>query len=796
MARKHILEEFWNCRAQRPLRRNSAPARNIVGRRRCFALLLVLLAWTAGCGGTVSGSGGGGGGGGGGGEPQNVVVKITPASATAVLGASVNFQASVTGAANTSVSWSVNGVAGGGAQSGTISAAGQYSAPSAMLAVASVTVTATSAEDASASDSATVTITSDVVVGISPLAAGLPLGGTLGFTASITSSGKPSTAVNWSVNGVNGGDATNGTIVSNGADSAVYAAPATLPSAPTVSVTATSVADPSKSASASVGIGCTGTNGVAPASASVPLGQTQIFAASLCVGPGTAVVWDVNGVVGGSAALGTVTNTGAATTIYTAPADLPSPSVVTIGAMAAGISASAAVTVVSNVTISVTPSSGNIVVQQRASFTALVSNTSDTSVVWAVNGVVNGNTVLGQVCVTNSNPCVPPAGTATTAIDFLAPATVPSANPVAFTATSNADPSKSANAQIKIVGTGGGTSNVTITPATAFLPPSGSSSPSQLQFTASVTGTSNTDVIWSVAGGVSGTGCSGTACGTIDANGVYSAPDAAPSPNAISVIATSLADLSQFATATVAITSGPAIEQILPSSVMAGVAADFTLAVNGAGFVAGRGDGASVILVNGEALTTICNSSSNCTATLPAQDAGNPGALTIQVQTPGNPAILSNPVFFVIVPFTLTRTVISLNSSQPEIDGNDIVVFEPTTAGLGPSQINVDFAGPITAGATCNFDSSPITLLRPSSGTATFSICIHGNTLDSSFFYQFTGPPAPDISIVSSELDGLFPNTIELDLTISSATLPGVRSLFITTPNNDQAVATGLVEVQ
>ena len=795
MIPKNISWELGDCREQRPLTRCSIFARDIAGARMCLALLLVLLAWTGGCGGTVS-SGNSGGNGGGGAPPPDVVVKVTPASATAVLGAAVNFQASVTGATNTSVSWSVNGVAGGSGQSGTISATGQYIAPATMPAAANVTVTATSAADASASDSASVTITSDIVVGVSPLAAGLPLGGTQGFTASVSSSGKPSTAVNWSVNGVNGGDATNGTIVSNGADSAMYTAPTALPSPPTVSVTATSVADPSKSASASVGIGCTGANGVSPATANVPLGQTQNFAASLCAAPGTAVVWDVNGVVGGSAALGTVTNTGAATTTYTGPADIPSPSVVTIDAVAAGISATAAVTIVSNVTISVTPGSGNIVVLQRASFTALVSNASDTSVVWTVNGVVNGNTVLGQVCVTNSNPCVPPAGAATPTIDFLAPATVPSSNPVALTATSNADPSKSANAQVKIVGTGGGSSNVSISPANAFIPPSGSSAPSQLQFTAAVTGTSNTNVIWSVAGGVSGTGCSGTACGSIDANGVYTAPNAAPSPNAISVIATSLADLSQFGTASVAITSGPAIEQILPSSVMAGVAADFTLAVNGEGFVAGHGGGASVILVNGAALGTVCNSASHCTATLPAQDAGNPGSLTIQVETPGNPVILSNPVFFVIVPFTLSQSVISLNASQPEMDGNDIVVFEPTTAGLGPSQINVDFAGPITAGPTCNFDSSPITLVRPPSGSATFSICIHGNTLDSGYFYQFTGPPAPDISIVSSELDGLFPNTIELDLTISSTTLPGVRSLSITTPNNDQAVATGLVEVQ
>src|ERR1700690_1662802 len=778
MLRKYITEQISDGRLRRRRAGIGASVVDAIWNLLGIVMLVAVVVAAGGGGGTVSsgggGNGGGGGGGGGtGGGQQNVVVTITPASASALLGESVNFQASVTGATNTAVTWSVNGVAGGDAQAGTISATGQYTAPSTMPSGTTITVTATSAADATASDSASITITSDIVVGISPAAAGISLGANQVFTATVKSSGKPATTVSWSVNNVSGGDATIGTIVSNGADSAMYTAPLTLPSPPTVNVLATSVADPSKSASASVGIGCTSANGVAPVSASVTLGQVQNFAASLCVAPGTAVVWDVNGVVGGSAALGTVTNTGAATTTYTAPLDLPSPSLVTIDAVGGGISAAATVTIASDVTISVMPGSGNIVVQQRASFAALVSNATDTSVVWTVNGVVNGNTVLGQVCVTNSNPCVPPAGAGTGTIDFLAPAAVPSANPVALTATANADPSKSANASIKIVAAGGGSSNVSISPGSAFLPPSGSSALSQLQFTATVTGTSNTNVIWSVAGSVSGAGCGGTACGTIDANGVYTAPDAAPSPNAISVIATSLADLSEFATATVAITSGPAIEQILPSSVMAGVAADFTLAVNGEGFVAGRGDGASVILVNGVALTTICNSAAHCTAMLPAQATGNPGALTIQIQTPGNPVTLSNPVFFVIVPFTLTETVISLSGSQTESDGNDIVVFEPTTAGSGPSQINVDFAGPITAGPTCNFDSSPITLVRPASGTDTVSICIHGNTLESGYFYQFSGPETPDISIAPSELAGLFPNTIDLDLTISSATLPG-----------------------
>ncbi len=58
------------------------------------------------------------------------------------------------------------------------------------------------------------------------------------------------------------------------------------------------------------------------------------------------------------------------------------------------------------------------------------------------------------------------------------------------------------------------------------------------QFNASVTGTSNTAVAWSV----SGAGCSGAACGTIDSSGLYTAPAVAPSPATVTITATSVAD--------------------------------------------------------------------------------------------------------------------------------------------------------------------------------------------------------------------------------------------------------------
>jgi hypothetical protein len=50
--------------------------------------------------------------------------------------------------------------------------------------------------------------------------------------------------------------------------------------------------------------------------------------------------------------------------------------------------------------------------------------------------------------------------------------------------------------------------------------------------------------------------------------------------------------------------------------------------------------------------------------------------------------------------------------------------------------------------------------------------------------------------VAASTVTGLFSNTIELDVEVSSTTLPGVRSLFISTLNNDLAVATGILEVK
>jgi hypothetical protein len=227
---------------------------------------------------------------------------------------------------------------------------------------------------------------------------------------------------------------------------------------------------------------------------------------------------------------------------------------------------------------------------------------------------------------------------------------------------------------------------------------------------------------------------------------------------------------------------------------MAGVAASFTLALNGLGFVSTTQGVSPVILINGAARASVCLSPLNCTTTIEPSDVATAGNVTVQVQIPGATATLSNPVNLVVVPFDESQQIIDLTADSPDYVAN-IVVYEPTSAAVTTAQINVDSAGTLIAG-TCTLQGKAIPVTPPSAGSAVFSICVHGNTLDPSFTYQFTGPNPSDITVAASSLATLFPNLIELDLTITSNALPGLRTLFITTPNNDRAAASGVLEVQ
>jgi serine protease len=174
-----------------------------------------------------------------------VTVAVTPATASVQAGNGMQtFSAAVTNTSNTAVTWSVNGVSGGNATVGMISATGVYTAPAIAPSPAAVTVTATSSADNTKSASAQVTVTAPINISITPMTASVQTGMTQTFSAAVT--GSSNTTVNWSVNGVAGGNATVGMISTSGA----YTAPMTVPSPATVTVTAVSAVDSTKSASA------------------------------------------------------------------------------------------------------------------------------------------------------------------------------------------------------------------------------------------------------------------------------------------------------------------------------------------------------------------------------------------------------------------------------------------------------------------------------------------------------------------------------------------------------------------
>ena len=111
-------------------------------------LVLVLIVVHAGCAGTTKTTAP---------APAQVGVSVMPTAANVRAGATESFTASVTGTTNQNVNWSVNGVVGGNATTGTISASGLYSAPASLPNSNAITVTAASA-DSSASATSNVTL--------------------------------------------------------------------------------------------------------------------------------------------------------------------------------------------------------------------------------------------------------------------------------------------------------------------------------------------------------------------------------------------------------------------------------------------------------------------------------------------------------------------------------------------------------------------------------------------------------------------------------------------------------------
>jgi hypothetical protein len=265
-------------------------------------------------------------------------------------------------------------------------------------------------------------IQNGVTVSVSPSSATVRTTRARTFTATVTNA--PNT-VTWSVNGIAGGNTSVGLIDNAGQ----YVAPSVVPNPAVVTVRATSTASPTSSGAASVTIiPLPNISSVSPSP--VPTGNFTLTVNGVGFVAGSVVAFD-------GVALAT---TFVSSTTLTATGNAPSPKSsvpVVVNTPDGEVSNTAFVNVTAPppVAITISPTSASVRVRQNKQFTATVQNTANTSVTWKVNGIVGGNSTVGTISTSGV---------------YRAPNSVPNPAVVTVSATSNADPTKSATASVSI----------------------------------------------------------------------------------------------------------------------------------------------------------------------------------------------------------------------------------------------------------------------------------------------------------------------------------------------------------
>jgi hypothetical protein len=525
---------------------------NNMRRCSCIATCLALVLILASCGGaspaTINGLG----------SLSAVTISVAPQSMTIATGTQQIFTATVTNSSMTSVSWMVNGMAGGNSAFGTIDKTGTYTAPPYVPIPSNVTVTAVSNADESKTASASVSINGPSAPGtvtVSPKSANVVVGGTALFAATVNDANP---AVTWLVNGETGGNSSVGSIipVPGAGEQALFTAPLQVPDAGAVVVTAVSVANPQQAASAVVNISPATSGGavvtiISPATPpTVPAGETQTFQASVTGVSNTSVSWRVDGIPGGSAAVGTIAGGSDDTATYTAPQATQVAQVIAVSNAQPSATASISVNVIppQNVTVTVSADSctntSAVTISSTVQFTAAVGGNNNQSVTWQVNQVDGGNSQVGTI---------------STGGLYTAPANVPNPATVTVSAFSNAVPSVVGSQTITIVSTP--VLQVLLGP----VPPLGQypliSTGDGQQFQATVLGAadaSQVEVSWlengysDGDGGIYGTITPGNAEGCVT-TGNYAAPLSIPNPAQFPITAQSVYDSTKSASASITI---------------------------------------------------------------------------------------------------------------------------------------------------------------------------------------------------------------------------------------------------
>ena len=277
-----------------------------------------VVAFVAGCGGGSNSSGGGGG-------STAITVSVTPNPATVAVGTNQEFMATVSNdSKNAGVSWALSCATPNGCGSLSFLSPGSsirvvvYTAPATVPTPATATITATSISDKTKSATATVTIGPAISVSLSPATATVPVNATAPFTATVANDFSKQ-GVAWSFSGSGCSAATCGSLSAETSASGTpitFTAPGAIPSPATVTLTAASIEDNTKSASTTITIVASTTGGatvtITPKAGGFVIGQVATLTATVANdSSGAGVTW--------TASSGTVTPVTATTATFTAP---------------------------------------------------------------------------------------------------------------------------------------------------------------------------------------------------------------------------------------------------------------------------------------------------------------------------------------------------------------------------------------------------------------------------------------------------------------------------------------------
>jgi uncharacterized protein (DUF1800 family) len=508
-------------------------------------------------------------------------------------------------------------------------------------------------------------------------------------------------AVNWSINGIAGGNAIFGTIDANG----MYTAPEFPPASNSITISAVETSDAKKLGNASATLNNPVPQLTTVAPMSIPQGSFLITLGGLHFAQGAVAYMGTTALMTAYVSSTQLTAAGTATIAQAGT------QTITIHNPGPGASISLGVNIVvqGGVAVVVTPPTAMVRTGNPQAFTATVTGALNPAVTWTVNGVAGGNSTIGTIAANGA---------------FTAPLTLPTPNTVTVTATSVEDPTRSGSAtvtlenaipvissvaptiytantvfvmtvngngfipssivqlgtlalsttfiaptQLVAVGTptlaqvgtvpvtvvnpdpGGSTSGpfnvqvvgpnsniaVAISPKAATL-----GAGNVQQFQATVTGSIDLSVTWSV----NGVNYGNTTVGRMDGSGNYTAPDNILGLGSVTVTATSNANPAKSDSATVTlINPAPTLTSITPSTLGLG---SFQITLNGTGFVSTStasfgGQPLQVTYVAPTMITAIGNASSTqvgnvpVIVTNPAPGGGTSNAVNVTVTTAGSP---------------------------------------------------------------------------------------------------------------------------------------------------------------